>query len=83
MEACMAKQKQTMFEVDGFDSSWITRIYYDREIKQLGVELKNGSVYLYTGVPHRVFKEFMNAESKGTYLNSKIKNKYEVMSHKG
>lgn len=57
-------------------SSNISAIGYDSDNQILEIEFNNGSVYQYSGVPEYEFEGIMNAASKGTYLNSNIKNKY-------
>jgi hypothetical protein len=42
----------------------------------LQVEVANGSVYDYVGVPQAVFDQFMTAASKGQYYNWVIKPNY-------
>lgn len=36
---------------------------------------RSGEVYRYFGVPHEVWREFLRAPSKGTYLNTVFKEK--------
>ncbi len=57
-------------------SSNISAIGYDNDSLTLAIEFKNGSVYHYSGVPQEEHAGIMNAESKGKYLNSNIKNRY-------
>lgn len=45
-------------------------------VNVLDVELKNGSVYRYFGVPKKVASQFEKAESKGKFFVEKIKNNY-------
>lgn len=42
----------------------------------LEVRFKGGGTYQYLGVPEDVYKKLLEAESKGAFLNSEIKNKY-------
>jgi hypothetical protein len=58
------------------NSSNVRAIGYNPDSEILEVEFNNGSVYQYGGVPEYEFDGIMNATSKGTYLNSNIKNKY-------
>ncbi len=57
-------------------SSNIADIGYDEQSMTLEVGFKNGTVYQYFDVPEAVHQEFMNAGSKGTFLNANIKNNY-------
>ena len=56
-------------------SSNVKRI--GQEKSKLYVQLKRGATYFYKGVPEKLYKEMLNADSKGKYLNSQIKGKYE------
>lgn len=57
------------------ESSNIQSVGYDPDSSVLEVEFKkNGAVYQYYDVPQYEYEEFMNAESKGRYLNMNIKN---------
>ena len=55
------------------DSSSLASAGYDGEREVLEVEFRNGGVYDYLGVPAKVYRAFMEAESKGRYLNAEIK----------
>jgi hypothetical protein len=58
------------------DSSNIADIGYDEASLTLEVGFNNGTVYQYFDVPEAVHLEFMNAGSKGTFLNENIKSNY-------
>lgn len=60
-------------------STNISAIGYDADSQTLEVEFNNGAVYQYTGVPLSEYEGFMNATSKGTYLNASIKNRYSCV----
>ena len=55
-------------------SSHLRSIGYEDGI--LRVSFRNGRSYSYSGVPYNVFKELLNAESKGKYFEKFIKNIY-------
>lgn len=56
------------------DSSSIAAIGYDPESCVLEIEFRqSGQIYRYFGVPVADYGAFLNAESKGTYLNQKFK----------
>ena len=57
-------------------SSNINSIGYDADSQILEIEFDNGSVYEYSGVPEGEHTGLMNADSKGTYFNANIKNRY-------
>lgn len=42
----------------------------------LTVEFHSGRVYDHPGVPHSVYREFMNASSMGAYYNRYIRGRY-------
>ncbi len=54
-------------------SSNIYSIGYDPVSQTLEVEFNNGSIYQYYGVPEFIYEDFMNADSKGSYLDHYIK----------
>jgi hypothetical protein len=56
------------------DSSTITSMGYDADSLQLEIEFRQtGDVYLYFDVPAEEYRDFMAADSKGTYLNQVFK----------
>ena len=58
------------------DSSSITSIGYDPDGPELEIEFRqNCDVYLYFDVPAEEYRNFMAADSKGTYLNQVFKPK--------
>ena len=67
-----------MPEMHYVDSSNVEAIGYDLEGQELHVRfLKSGDTYVYYGVEEWVFQEFLQAESKGTYLNTDVKDRYQ------
>lgn len=67
-----------MPEMHFVDSSNIEAIGYDGNAQELHVRfLKSGETYVYYAVEEWVFQEFLQAASKGTYLNSKIRPHYQ------
>jgi hypothetical protein len=59
-----------MFPVE---SSAVARIGYDSEAEEAYVEYLDGDLYAYEGMPVSVFRALASAESKGTFVNSVIK----------
>lgn len=57
-------------------SSDIRSIGYDPKTQTLEVEFRNGWVYQYYGVPRKLQDDLMQAQSKGQFLQQKIKNAY-------
>ena len=67
-----------MPEMHFVDSTNIEAIGYDENTQELHVRfLKSGETYVYYGVEKWVFQELMRADSKGIYLNTNIKGKYQ------
>lgn len=54
-------------------SSNILAIGYQADSKTLGVKFKNGTEYHYSSVSKEIFEGFLNADSKGAYLDQNIK----------
>lgn len=62
------------------ESSWLDRAGYDAETRILTVRMKNSSdVYEFSDVPEEVFREFLDAESKGAYFATQIQNEYPTL----
>ena len=57
-------------------SSNVRAIGYDSRTQTLEVEFLSGWVYQYYGVPGNMHELFMEAQSKGRFLNYYIKNRY-------
>ena len=57
-------------------SSVIESIAYDAASARLFVTFKDGRIYGYDGVPADVHTAFEDAESKGQFFNSEIRDKY-------
>ena len=59
------------------ESEAIEAVDYDPRSEILRVTFHNGRSYEYLGVPPEEFRNFMNAESRGTYMNQVIKRRYK------
>ena len=57
-------------------SSWIKSAGYDPVTKTLEAQFADGDVYRYFGVPAGEYARFLAADSKGTFLNTWIKEHY-------
>ena len=57
-------------------SSNLHSVGYDLDSQTLEVEFNNGSVYQYSNVPQGEYDALMSADSKGTYFNANIRNRY-------
>ena len=54
------------------ESSMIHAVGYDRKTRTLEVIFNSGQTYVYEEVPPKVYKELMEAESKGRYMRDAI-----------
>lgn len=63
--------------MDAVHSSNVVAIGYDHEARQLHVEFRGGSYYIYDEVPAQVHQELMAADSKGAFHANRIKNQYK------
>ncbi len=59
------------------ESSNIAQIGYDGDARELRVRFNSGAEYVYSEVPGTVFADFLDADSKGQFLNQNIKGAYE------
>jgi KTSC domain-containing protein len=51
----------------------IQQVEYHKKEKEFDVLFKDGTFVSYVDVPERVYKEFLEASSKGDYLNYHIR----------
>lgn len=58
------------------ESSSIAEAGYDSRREIMEVEFRNGGLYQYLEVPAEVYGEFEEAESKGRFVNLRIKPDY-------
>lgn len=58
------------------ESTTVRSVGYQAKSKVLEIEFQSGTVYQYFDVPKSVHKEFWNADSKGRYFNSEIRDVY-------
>ena len=66
----------TMPEMNYVESSNIEAIGYDDDGQELHVHFLSGGQYVYHNVPREIFDAFLQAPSKGSFLNREIKNVY-------
>ena len=58
------------------ESSAIESVGYDPVSRTLEVEYAGGGVYRYLGVPPRAYELLLRADSRGAYVNRRIKPYY-------
>lgn len=63
-------------ERQSVQSSNVASVGYEVATGTLEVEFQNSAIYQYYGVPNNLFDQFMQAPSKGQFLNAYIKNAY-------
>ena len=64
-------------EFKDVQSSNIKRVGYENE--ELVVEYLSGSRYRYKKVPKIIYESLLESDSKGKFMNSKIKGQYEYL----
>ncbi len=57
-------------------SSSLRAVGYDLAAGILEVEFRSGGVYRYYGVPPEVYRELLNAPSKGKYFQEHIRDEF-------
>ena len=65
-----------MPEMQYVDSSNVEAVGYDAEQYALYVQFLSGATYVYEGVEEEVFEELLEADSKGKFVNRRIKEMY-------
>jgi hypothetical protein len=58
-------------------SESILSVGYDRSARAVEVEFTSGAVYRYAPVPAYVYRELLDAPSKGAYVNTVLKPRYK------
>jgi hypothetical protein len=58
-------------------STAIEAIEYDPAARQLRVTFPGGNTYKYYDVPRGVYQSFQDAESKGLFFNTYIRDRYD------
>jgi KTSC domain len=67
-----------MPEMRRVDSSWVAAIGYEQSAREVHVALLDGSAYAYESVAPDVWRAFLAAASKGTFVNEVLKPDYGV-----
>jgi hypothetical protein len=60
------------------DSSVLSRAFYDRNTRCLGLVFSSGKCYRYADVPRNVVDSLASAPSAGAFFNAHIKGVYEA-----
>lgn len=79
MAAAIGKEERPNAETitrQRVESSSIASIGFRQRDKTLEIEFRSGAVYRYRNVPEEIFKEMMDAPSKGRFFSTRIRNKY-------
>lgn len=58
------------------ESSSLASLGYAADEGVLEAEFRNGDVYRFFLVPANLWKEFLNAHSKGAFFNSRVRDRY-------
>jgi hypothetical protein len=73
---CIAT-KGSMPEMHPVQSSSVAAVGYDAGSRQLHVRYRDsGDTYVYYGVERQVFEALRKSESKGRFVNDRIKRRY-------
>ncbi|MGC4152197.1 MAG: KTSC domain-containing protein [Propionicimonas sp.] len=60
------------------ESSAIEKVGYEPSELTLVVMFKGGALYRYAGVPQHLYDQLLTAESKGSFVNRRIKPNFPV-----
>ena len=58
------------------ESSMISAVAYDDAGRELIVIFNTGQAYTYSDVPRETYDELLRADSKGTYMNASVLNRF-------
>jgi hypothetical protein len=58
------------------ESEAISDIRYDEERAKLFVRFHDGDEYVYVGVPGEVHRSFLDSESKGSFFDYEIRDRF-------
>lgn len=61
---------------ESVSSSNLRSVGYDPTTRTMEVEFRNGSIYEYDDVPEHVYRDLMQASSKGSYFHESIRSSY-------
>jgi len=60
------------------NSDSIFSVGYDRASRVVEIEFTGGMVFRYSPVPVYVYRELLDAPSKGTYVNNVLKQRFKI-----
>jgi hypothetical protein len=66
-------------ERQAVESTTMRSVGYDQTEQILELQFQCDAVYLYLDVPPAIYRELLEAESKGRYFNSEIRDAYEFV----
>lgn len=58
------------------ESTTLARAAYDEQERLLWLEFRSRALYCYFGVPATIYRELLDATSKGTYFNRNIRGRF-------
>lgn len=61
------------------ESTTMRSVGYNQAKQVLEIEFQSGMIYQYLDIPSAIYKELLEAESKGRYFNSEIRDTYEFI----
>ncbi len=64
---------------EAVESSHLMSVGYDTDSLTLEVEFQDSSIYQYFDVPEMVWRELMQASSKGVYFHANIRDSYRYV----
>ena len=59
-------------KLQNVESSMLLAVGYDEAAREMRVIFKNGDTYRYLNVPKSIYKELLEAESKGSYMRTHV-----------
>jgi hypothetical protein len=62
--------------VTALESTTLAGVAYDNSTEVLRLEFRSRAIYCYFGVPHRIYRELLEAESKGSYFNRNVRGRF-------
>lgn len=60
-------------------SSNVASIGYSRHLRALEIEFTRGAIYRFLNVPRAIYDDLMVADSKGHYINTRLRGKYRFI----